>query len=1000
MQNISFHPRLILRTPQEAFSPLINESVIREYVQNNAPFREALYLASPRLLSAVNLSPDLPDTLLFPLARYILRSRYRATPFGLFSGVGTVQWGNSTCLLLQEKYARKTRLDMDYLCTFAQELERSIRHRLVYYPNSSLYFLGEDIRYVERAGVPILSSVKNNPYIRIVLKKATRGADFPALQKTLQAQGISGEEARAFLHELADTQLLVSELEPNVTGEDFLERILAVLDREGHPAAETLHEVGQKLSQLDDQAASHDLYQEITELLRELGEIPDESRLFHTVRVNTCESAANTISHEYQADIMAVIQKLGAFASGSPPAGIKDFISRFYNRYEDAEIPLLTALDTESGIGYQTHVSEDYTPLTEGITLPPQAKNSCSLKWKALQQTLFRSLQKAQQEGAYEIPLPCTDTPAKIPDLGPTFAVMFRLVDDRKIVLESIGGSSGTSLAGRFGYASEDIAQILRDIAEEETRNNPEVIFAEIVHLPESRTGNILSRPAFRDHEIPYLAQSGLPRENQIRLDDLYVSVKNNRVILRHGKTNKRVIPRLGCAHNFRNHSLPVYRFLCDLQSQDFHSSLDFSWGDIAREFIFLPRVSYGRVIISPAMWQFSAGHLRPLQRPDLHAKDFEYWRRQYQIPPNFVLAEGDNELFIDSSNPLLRRVFLDSVKGKSNILLKEFPGDGSVPVRNAAGKPLVNQFITFLVRNEPVYHYEAKKRPECPVQRTFSLGSEWLYLKFYCGAKSADLILRQGVGSILKVAEMNGWIDLWFFIRYHDPDNHLRVRFHLTDTRFLQHLLQTSERYIQPYVKSGLVWKIESDTYRRELERYGYEAIEPVERLFNIDSRMYMDFLHQTEEETREDLKWLWGLRNIDRFLHTAGLNTGRRKMLMGQVRNQLAKEFKMDRNLKSQIDRRYRSLRSRIEDFLGDDAQAPILPAFYPMQMWKLWKGVRDIVGDEQAFEQLLSSYIHMTVNRLISSGQRLHELLMYDFLHRHYSSLEARERMIRAS
>ncbi|MDT4880623.1 hypothetical protein FQZ97_1163970 [compost metagenome] len=146
-----------------------------------------------------------------------------------------------------------------------------------------------------------------------MLKKATRGADFPALQETLQAQGISGEEARAFLHELADTQLLVSELEPNVTGEDFLERILAVLDRESHPAAETLREVGQKLSQLDDQTASHDLYQEITELLRELGEIPDESRLFHTVRVNTCESAANTISHEYQADIMAVRQRHRVF---------------------------------------------------------------------------------------------------------------------------------------------------------------------------------------------------------------------------------------------------------------------------------------------------------------------------------------------------------------------------------------------------------------------------------------------------------------------------------------------------------------------------------------------------------------------------------------------------------------------------------------------------------------------------------------------------------------
>lgn len=993
MQKITFLPQLILRTPQAAFSTEINETLVRDTIQNNASFREALYLASPRLLSAAQSSPGLPEKLLLPLTRYVVRSRYRATPFGLFSGVGTVRWGDSTLLSLKEKYGRRTTLDMDYLCAFARQLERDplIREHLIFYPNSSFYFLGEDIRYVERGEAPVLSSVKNDHAVRVVLEKAAAGADFPTLTEPLLALGVSGEEARLFLHELADTQLLVSELEPTITGEGFSAHLSRVLERLNHPAAKTLRKIRQKLRHLD-KAGSNDLtlYAEITELIRTLGVTPDESRLFHTVRVNPCRESANTLSCEYQAELLRVIPKLGFFASENRPAGLKDFISRFFDRYENEEVPLLAALDTESGIGYHAHVSEDYTPLTEGIFLSEGKKDTSSLKWKELQQVLFRSLQKAQKEGAYEIPLPCHGTPEEMPVVGPSFTVMFRLIDKQRLLIENIGGSSGAHLAGRFGHASVNITRILRDIAEEENKNNPGVIFAEIVHLPDGRTGNILCRPAFRDYEIPYLAQSGLPLENQIRLQDLCVSVKNNRVLLRHG--NKIVVPRLGCAHNFKNHSLPVYRFLCDLQTQDFRGSLDFSWGDIAQEFLFLPRVSDGQVIISPAMWQLSAEHLQPLQQPGMKMEQWDHWQKQHRLPRFFVLSEGDNELFIDSSNSLLLRVFLDSVKGKNKILIKEFLGDETIPVRNENGCAMINQFIAFLVRNDTLYKPAEEIRPESPVQRTFSLGSEWVYLKLYCGNRSADLLLEKGIAPVVHVAETNRWIDQWFFVRYQDSDNHLRIRFHLTDTGFLQNFLRTAEYHIQPFEKKGLVWKIQADTYRRELERYGYQAIEPSEHLFCIDSRMYLEFLHQTDGDEREELKWLWGLRNIDRLLHAAGLNTTAKQMLIEKARNRFAEEFSMDRNLKSQIDRRYRFCRKKIEEFMAGSHTLLHIMTAYELQLQNLWQEVCGMVKDESVREDILISHIHMAVNRLISSGQRLHELMMYDFLSRHYTSLAA--------
>ena len=43
----------------------------------------------------------------------------------------------------------------------------------------------------------------------------------------------------------------------------------------------------------------------------------------------------------------------------------------------------------------------------------------------------------------------------------------------------------------------------------------------------------------------------------------------------------------------------------------------------------------------------------------------------------------------------------------------------------------------------------------------------------------------------------------------------------------------------------------------------------------------------------------------------------------------------------------------------------------------------------------QDLLQSYIHMHVNRLIRSSARLHELVLYDLLRRHYDGQIARKR-----
>ena len=109
-------------------------------------------------------------------------------------------------------------------------------------------------------------------------------------------------------------------------------------------------------------------------------------------------------------------------------------------------------------------------------------------------------------------------------------------------------------------------------------------------------------RPSFRKYEIPILTFSGVDDEHTISLSDLMISVKDGRILLRSKKLNKEVVPRNTNAHNYSTDTIPYYHFLCDLQHQDSTLRLNWDWG-MLREFKFLPRVKYGKTILSKAQY-------------------------------------------------------------------------------------------------------------------------------------------------------------------------------------------------------------------------------------------------------------------------------------------------------------------------------------------------------------------------------------------------------------
>lgn len=856
-----FHKKLIVRTPALPFQPEnISEAKLKEICAETW-FQEAIYLASPDLyrmsldwIAGKLFEKKKEQKLVASLCKYYSRMMSRCTPYGLFAACSVVEWGEVNNVVFNEK-TRQTRFDMHFSCALAQELVKNpvIKEHLTYYPNTSIYQIGDELRYIEYQYIDgkrmhQISAVTDSEYLQKVLQLSKNGASYTDLIHAIIDDEVTAEEAQPFIDQLIASQILVHNLEPSITGDNFTKQIINVLgkieDENIAKLTNDLKEIETLIEKLDQKKfVQLSDYQDIKERVKALNSPFEENKLFQTDLFNT--NLEREIDSNWKKDIEDGLTILNRLSSKKERENLKNFAKRFSARYEEQEMPLLEVLDAETGIGYLENSNHNVlSPLIENLKLPDNQLDK-SISWNVIDKFLFEKLKTANEQKQFSIEIneeDLKDLPeADWSDLPPSLSVMFRVVESEKqgkqILLENCGGSSTINLLGRFAHGNDEILAISKEIAKIEQNENPDIIFAEIIHLPESRTGNILLHPVFRDYEIPFLGKSSLPIENQILLQDLYISVKSGKIVLRSKRLNKIVIPRLSNAHNYSYNALPVYQFLCDLQHQNLHTSFGFQWGAMADKFKFLPRITYKNVILEPATWN--------LTKTDITSFSFGIGAGVgLKFPRFMLLADGDNELLIDWQNPLSIEAFNDATKNRDGFQLKEFLHEKADEViKNKQKEGFINQFIALLVREKSVYQFPKIKKQEHKIQRNFSIGSEWLYFKLYGGVKVADKILLENIKPLVEELLQKKLIDYWFFIRYSDPDNHLRVRFHLPDTSKIGDVILLFYQFIRPAESVKYIWKIQTETYVRELERYGFENITLSEKLFFFDSQSILFF-------------------------------------------------------------------------------------------------------------------------------------------------------------
>lgn len=998
--------------------------------------RHALFLAFPDLDAHLPVWKTDPESrrgqkLERAIVRYLSRMAARPTPFGLFAGgsVGSIAARTTLVLGPLASYQSRSRIDMHHLHALAAELlaDEAVQNSLVYRLNDTLYRVGTRWRYAQARVQPSgrthhLVGLPGGPRLDAVADRARGGATLGELGDELVALGDDKAAAARYVRSLVRAQVLVTDLAPLLTGpapgEGFLEP-------DGAPAAAMtvargIRRARSALSDSDRRGPGippSDL-RAVAEHLHHPGVTLDAAKLIQVDLVKPAEEA--TLGASVVDEVARAVELLHAAFPAAEAPELRRFREAFATRYETREVPLVEVLDPDLGIGFDDGGSP--TPLLAGLPIRPTP--STAVDWHARHDLLVRLATSGMREvvlAAKEL-LDLADPAApQLPDAYAAMAVLAapsgEAVDagDFQVWVRSYEGPSGARLLGRFCHADDELRQQVEQHLRAEEALDPDAVFAEIVHLPEGRIGNIAARPVLRDHEIVYLGGSGAEPDRRLEISDLLVSVVGDTIVLRSRRLGRRVVPRMTNHHNHRLGSA-VYHFLCSLQEQGVDAHGGWRWAPLGQA-PFLPRVRVGRAVLSLARWRVTAAEAARFKdlTGSLLMQAVAGWRRERGLDQWVVLAEFDNRLVVDLDNVLSVESFVHRLSRLEGGELEElWPAPEQLVVEGPEGR-FVHELAIPFVRTNPAT--DRPRRSADPVirpaidgddpsfERRFPPGSSWCYAKLYTGEAAADDVLHEVVTPLVERATVEGWCDSWFFLRFADPDHHVRLRLHGSPDRLWQAAPPALDELAAPLVADGMMWRVQYDTYEREVERYGgQEGVVLAERLFQADCEAALEILPRLEPGTAGATeRWQLTLAATAALLDDLGFDLDQQVALVRRRRDAYADEHRAGGDLLASIGTRFRRDREVLESLLDrPETDHPLAVGFASLR--RRSGQIAPIAADLRALdaagrltaplEDVAAAYLHLGMFRLLRGRWRAQELVLYDYLHRLLLSRQARQ------
>lgn len=989
--------KVMFRKPLFSYTVLFNkenrtinlDELIWNYLEDEK-FLEAIFWSSKQLYNTIlelknkNLPEKKKDKILLTLKKYLIRASTRSTPYGTFAGTAIQD--------ISEKseneiftYKKKIRLDVNTIRKIIRSVENNnfLLQHISYSINNTLYSFNDQFRYLEidkkEKNNPEISSLEKNEILNFIYSKGKKEKiNFNFIYSQF-SEDFEKQEFLDFFYELIDSGFLVSELELTQTDGDEFRNLNKFLEKDGIKNSSEaltyknlLKSVSDYISIVENSSSgdfNKNEFDLLSDLFKGLKINIENEQIFHVDVLNENtgfpEFSVNDIKNLNEA--IVVLSKITI--KNQKESELQNFIKIFSEKYDTASVSLLEVLDPEIGIGFPASENIGGFSNNEFINFNKKSFRDRSGNNQNFSSWLVDKIESLSN-GETEIRINKNDL-QDIADqsglLSNSFNVTGQVLNSGKILLQSAGGIHANTLLSRFAYMNNEIQSLCKSITDFEKQISEEIIFAEIIWIPDGKEANITRKLAYSDYEIPIYYNSSLPVNNQISLHDIVVCIENNEVILKSKKLKKRIIPRLSSAHNFLGSSNSIYGFLSVLQDQN---SLNLA---VLPDFLsskkrFFPRIAFKNIILHSCCWILQESDISAIKNSHIPLQKLKEFFRKWNVNQYVLLCQGDNELFLDIFNDSYLDILLDEIyKNHKTVVLKEWlynseDTDGFVnqfifPLKNIERKAFRKSFSS---------HFQTEKRNSYP-------GEEWLFFKIYCDATYADVILKKIFKQIEKL-DKESLIGKWFFIRYLDPHYHIRIRIQMKSDQFSGRIISEMHQNLDSFIKKNIIWKISLDTYNREIERYSVSEIDTAEYVFYKDSCLFSKLLGKESFTDNIKLRTFSAAKNVNSWLDVFELDLKEKKDFCETMKNSFAVE--QSEVFKIKTEKKYREDQDLFYSFLKNDTF---------VQLFR--ERNRDLIK-LNLDNQNLKDFIHMSLNRWFLTDQRNWEFLIYYFCFRYYN------------
>lgn len=851
----------------------------------DARFREGLEVSSPSLARTVDAV--LADTAVAAsdlrkahraVTRYLLRASSRPTPFGLLAGVLWGSFGAATKGELTGAGHRAVRPDAGWLAGLIAEWERDpavhvglsvVANGLCFVRGGRLVLpfapastaVGSDTS--PGSSGPTSRTLRHTPVVRAVVEAAARPVRCGDLIRDVEARfpGAPEGAVAGLVAQLIGAEVLLTELRPPLDAPDPLAHVEALLPPAA-PAARWIADLRASLAEYrhtplgEGKAAWRTALECAT---GGPGPAPSGEATAgrsgpsaHAVQVDLRLEGSAVLSHAVAEELEragTVLWRLSPPGEGRLAAYHQDFVERYgLGRH----VSVKELLDPDIGLGAPA-----------GYRLPPSHRpvpGPASLG--AVRRRLLLGLAaEAQARGAREVVLDenllsrfeaadrdeSTDTvrPPALELVVRVAAESAAAVDrgDFTLVLGGAATASG-GLMGRFAHLfppaqTEEMRRTVR-AARESTGRLPVQVHHQASH---HRHANVAQVPTWLEGRLVVGAHPGpaAPGVTDLTLDDIAVCADSEGFRIVSMELGRELAPSALHVLNRELAAPNAVRFLVEAAAFSRRQVRLWEWGP-AEDLPFLPAVRTGRTVLSPASWRLDAAG------PPLGE-----WRTLWQVPDHVQLTIGDHRIPLNLAVPAHQEILRRECERAGVAVVHELPLDHATDsgwLHGPGGAHEVEAVVTLMPRQPAPAAPVRTARPA--VRRgtgEIPPGGPWLYATLYSSAERQDELLtgplRHFLGELQTPPVRPGGVDRWFFIRYADPDPHLRLRLHGDPALLNGVVLPRLHDLAGQLSADGMARGLRLDSYAPETERYGGpELLDAAEAVFHADSQLVLERL------------------------------------------------------------------------------------------------------------------------------------------------------------